>query len=88
MRTNKASRKKHIAERESGFIDAGAAFPVNALGAPDPALEFDEPEPGSGEDADAVDPDEFVVAAASAPTKDAGTTIPAAPGVTVCPAIT
>ena len=90
MRTNKAGRKRHIKEQESRFIDAGAASPVNAAEAPDPAVEFEKFELEFDADADAADPDDFVVAAAaaSAPTKDAGTTIPAAPGVTVCPAIT
>ena len=78
MRTNKESRKHHVIERESRFIGAGAALPVKAAGAPDPAVEFVKL--GSDADADA--------AAASVPTKDAGTTIPAAPGVIVCPAIT
>ena len=86
MRTNKASRKHHIVEQESRFIGAGAAFPVNAAGTLDPAVEFVKLE--SDADADAADPDGFVAAAASTPTKDAGTTIPAAPGVSVCPAIT
>ena len=74
-------------EQESGFIGAGAAFPVNTTGTLDPAVEFVKLETDA--DADAADPDDFVAAAAaSAPTKDAGTTIPAAPGVSVCPAIT
>ena len=89
MKTNKASRKHHISEQESGLIGAGEAFPVNAVGAPDPAGEFEELELDSDADADAADPDDLVDAAASsAPIKDAGTTIPAAPGVSVCPAIT
>ena len=89
MRTNKAGRRHHIIEQESRFIGAGAASPVNAGGAPDPAVELEELELGPDADADAADPEEFVVsAAASAPIKDAGTTIPAAPGVRVCPAIT
>ena len=76
-------------EQESRFIGAGAASPVNAAEALDPAVEFEELELVFNADADAADPDDFVIAApASAPTKDAGTTIPAAPGVTVCPAIT
>ena len=62
---------------------------MNAAEAPDPAVEFEELKLGSDADADAADPADIVAAvAASAPTKDAGTTIPAAPGVSVCPAIT
>ena len=89
MRTKKASRKHHKIEYESGFIGARAAVPVNAVGAPDPTVEFEEPKLRYDADAVAADPDDFVVAAAaSAPTKDAGTTIPSAPGMSVCPAMT
>ena len=87
LRPNKASRKNHINEQESGFMSAGEAFPVNAAGPPDPAAELEEFELDS--DADAAGPDDsFAAAAASLPIKDAGTTMPAAPGVSVCPPIT
>ena len=75
-------------EQESRVVGTEAASPVNAAGPPDPAVEFEELKPAPDADADAADLDDFVAAAVSALNNDAGTTIPAAPGVSVCPAIT